>query len=188
MSDRIAAKALIDSRLVAEVVARDQMLAELYDDLRAAAARLIRMEAPDLTMQPTELVNEAALRVMKLDRMSFVDRQHLFATGARILRQAMLDAIRRRRASKRQAPVAHDPADNDESPVDVELLDLALTRLETAAPDLARIVELRFFVGLGIAEVAAVTGTSETTVKRRWQTARIWLAAQLDGGDQPGRR
>lgn len=158
---------------------RDRMLAELYDELRAAAARLLRREAPYLTIQPTELVNEAALRVMKLDRMSWHDRQHFFATGARVLRQAMIDAIRRRKRGKRQAPTIMFESDGGSTDIDVEALDAALTRLEAASPDLARIVELRFFVGLGMTEIADVTGQSESTIKRRWKTARLWLASEL---------
>ena len=155
------------------------MLTELYGELRTAAGRLLRREAPFLTLQPTELVNEAALKMMKLDRMSFHDRQHFFATGARILRQAMMDAIRRRRSAKRHVPTVLF-AGEEQSGVDVEALDAALTRLEAVSPDLARIVELRFFVGLGIPEIAAVTDASDSTVKRRWRTARLWLAAELD--------
>lgn len=155
------------------------MLGELYDELRASAARLLRREAPYLTLQPTELVNEAALRVMKMDRMSWHDRQHFFATGARILRQAMIDAIRKRKSQKRQAPTVLFADDDSDTSVDVEALDEALVRLEVASPDLARIVELRFFVGLGMEEIAAVTDSSESTVKRRWKTARLWLASEL---------
>ncbi len=160
---------------------RDRMLADLYDELRSAAGRLLRREAPQLTLQPTELVNEAALRVMKLDRMSFQDKQHFFATGARILRQAMIDAIRRRKSEKRHAPTVLFQSEGDTPQVDIEMLDAALVRLEQADPELARIVELRFFVGLGIPEIAAVTQSSESTVKRRWRTARLWLAAELSG-------
>ena len=158
---------------------REAMLVELYDDLRAAASRLLRREAPSLTLDPTDLVNEAVLRMMKLDRMSWNDRQHFFATGARILRQAMIDAIRRRRSAKRHVPTVLFAAGDDQPPIDLEALDAALTRLEAASPELARIVELRFFVGLGMAEIDAVTESSESTVKRRWRTARLWLAAEL---------
>jgi DNA-directed RNA polymerase specialized sigma24 family protein len=63
--------------------------------------------------------------------------------------------------------------------IDVEALDAALVKLEAASPELAKIVEMRFFVGLGISEIAAVTEASESTVKRRWQTARLWLAEEL---------
>lgn len=157
--------------------ARDRMIAELYDELRQAAARMLRREASDLTMQPTELVNEAALRLMKLERMTWVDRQHFFATGARVLRQAMMDEIRRKRSAKRQ-PVTIMHLDNGMN-VDVEALDDALTRLEASSTELTQIVEMRFYVGLGIPEIAAVTGKSEATIKRRWKTARLWLADAL---------
>jgi RNA polymerase sigma factor (TIGR02999 family) len=158
--------------------ARDAALAEVYDALRRAASRLLAREAPYLTLQPTELVNEAAIRVIALDRMHWNDRTHFFATSARILRQAMIDAIRRRKSQKRRAPTVLVEGTGDTG-VDVEALDAALIRLEATSPELARIVELRFFAGLGIPEVAAATGQSERTVKRRWQTARMWLATEL---------
>ena len=161
-----------------EALDRDHMLAELYDELRAAAARLLRREAPFLTLQPTELVHEAAMRIARLERMSFQDRQHFFATGARILRQAMVDEIRKKRSAKRQAPAVTIQIDSTPG-VDVEALDAALVKLEAASPELARIVELRYFVGLGIPEIAIVAQASESTIKRRWQTARLWLADEL---------
>jgi RNA polymerase sigma factor (TIGR02999 family) len=154
------------------------MLAELYDELRAAAARLLRREAPFLTLQPTELVHEAAMRIVRMDRMTWHDRQHFFATGARILRQAMIDEIRKKRSAKRRAPTLTVQAGSGPA-VDVEALDAALVKLEASSPELARVVELRYFVGLGIAEIAAVSDSSESTIKRRWQTARLWLASEL---------
>lgn len=160
----------------------DQMLSELYDELRAAAGRMLRRDAPKLTLQPTELVNEAALRIIRLEQMSFNDRQHFFATGARIMRQAMLDAVRSRSRAKRQAPdIFIDDSDGD-SPIDIVLLDLALRKLEAISSDLARIVELRFFVGLTVSEIAEALDCSEPTVKRRWKTARLWLADELGAG------
>lgn len=162
------------------------MLAELYDELRAAAARLLRREAPFLTLQPTELVHEAAMRIARLERMTFQDRQHFFATGARILRQAMIDAIRSRNRAKRQAPAVFLADDDGAGGVDAELLDAALTKLERVSPDLAHLVEMRFFVGLTPAEIAQITGTSESTVKRRWKTARLWLASELRGDEAAG--
>ena len=158
---------------------RDALLASVYDELRAAAARLLRREAPFLTLQPTDLVNEAALRVMKLDRMNWQDRQHFFATGARVLRQAMIDAIRQRRSAKRQTPDVQFAGVDGGPGIDVEELDAALARLETISPELAQLVELRFFVGLGIGEIATLTQTSESTLKRRWKAARLWLASEL---------
>jgi RNA polymerase sigma factor (TIGR02999 family) len=139
---------------------------------------LLRREAPFLTLQPTELVHEAAMRIARLERMSFQDRQHFFATGARILRQAMVDEIRKKRSAKRHAPTVIIEVDSTPG-VDVEALDAALDKLEAASPELARIVELRYFVGLDIPEIAMVANASESTIKRRWQTARLWLAGEL---------
>ena len=159
-------------------VDRDEMLAALYAQLRAAAAKMLRREAAFLTLQPTELVHEAAVRISKLDRMTWQDQQHFFATSARILRQAMLDEIRKKRSAKRQPLTVTIQVDRAPA-VDVEALDAALIKLESAAPELARIVELRYFVGLGIPEIAVVSNASESTIKRRWQTARLWLASEL---------
>lgn len=157
--------------------ARDRMIVELYGDLRLAAARMLRREAASLRMQPTELANEAALRLMKLDQMSWVDKQHFFATGARVLRQAMLDEIRKDKSAKRQPATLPHP--DSGALIDIEALDDALVRLEVSSPELTQIVELRFYVGLGMEEIAAITDQSESTIKRRWKTARLWLADAL---------
>lgn len=158
---------------------RDQLLGELYDELRAAAARMLHYDAPNLTLNPTELANEAAIRIVQLEKMSWNDRQHFFATGARIMRQAMMDAIRSRKRAKRQAPTIFLESDAGNSGIDVEALDAALTKLETVSPELAQIVEMRFFVGLKPEEIAVVLDSSESTIKRRWQAARLWLASEL---------
>ena len=160
--------------------ARDRMIVELYGDLRLAAARMLRREAASLRMQPTELANEAALRLMKLDQMSWVDKQHFFATGARVLRQAMLDEIRKDKSAKRQPATLPHP--DSGALIDIEALDDALVRLEASSPELTQIVELRFYVGLGMEEIAAITDQSESTIKRRWKTARLWLADALQDG------
>lgn len=161
---------------------RDRLLSELYDELRAAAARMLRRDAPSLTLQPTDLVNEASLRIMRLERMSWNDRRHFFATGARIMRQAMLDAVRSRQAAKRQPSDIFIADGNSGDQIGIECLDAALTKLETISPDLVRMVELRFFVGLKPAEIAEVLDSSEATVKRRWRAARLWLADELGVG------
>jgi DNA-directed RNA polymerase specialized sigma24 family protein len=88
----------------------------------------------------------------------------------------MIDAIRKRRAAKRQMPELALMIEDAGPPLDIERLDAALDRLEALSPELARIVELRFFVGLTVEEIAAVSEQSERTVKRRWQAARLWLA------------
>jgi RNA polymerase sigma factor (TIGR02999 family) len=158
---------------------RDQLLSDVYDELRAAASRMLRRDAPLLTLQPTELANEAAIRIIHLDRMAWEDRRHFFATSATIMRQAMMDAIRRRKRSKRTAPTIYFKGDAENAGVEVEALNTALTKLTTISPDLAQIVEMRFFVGLRSDEIALVLDCSESTIKRRWQTARLWLASEL---------
>jgi RNA polymerase sigma factor (TIGR02999 family) len=160
---------------------RDALLADLYHDLRAAAARLLRREAPTITMQPTDLVNEASLKLLQMDTMVWTDRQHFFATGARLLRQAMIDAIRRRKRQKRKPPETILDFVAPSRDVDVETLDHALAKLERTAPDMAQLIELRYFVGLSIDEVAAVCEVSSATISRRWQVARAWLVSEMQG-------
>lgn len=159
---------------------RDLLLAEIYDELRRAAARLLLREAPLLTLQPTELVNEALIRVIGLDRMDFADRQHLLATASRVLRQTMIDEIRKRRAQKRQMPEVTVLFADLGRDVDIDRLGDLVEQLEQISPDYAQLVDLRFFVGFTLSETAAVLGVSEPTVKRRWQAARAWLADAFD--------
>jgi DNA-directed RNA polymerase specialized sigma24 family protein len=90
----------------------------------------------------------------------------------------MVDEIRKKRSAKRRAPTVTIQVDSGPE-LDVEALDAALVKLESASPELAKIVELRYFVGLGIPEIAVVANASESTIKRRWQTARLWLADEL---------
>ena len=91
----------------------------------------------------------------------------------------MIDAIRHRKRAKRKAPTVLFECEDEVPGVDVEALNDALVRLEGISPDLARIVDLRFFVGLGIDEIAVLSETSAATVKRRWKTARLWLANEM---------
>lgn len=156
----------------------DTTLEELYDELRAAAARMLRRDAPTLTLEPTELANVASLKIMRLEAMSWNDRQHFFATGARIMRQAMLDAVRSRKRAKRRAPEVFLESGMGTN-FEIEALDAALKDLESHSPELARIVELRFFVGLPVDQIAVVLEASESTIKRRWQAARLWLLDAL---------
>lgn len=158
---------------------RETLLAEVYDELREAAARLVRREAALVTLQPTELVNEAAIRVIGLERMAFADRQHMFATASRILRQTMLDEIRKKRAAKRQAPEVTMLLADMGRDVDVDVFADLIERLEAISPDYAQVVDLRFFVGLTLDEIATSLGISERTVNRRWQAARAWLSDAL---------
>lgn len=162
---------------------REELLQLCYQELRTLAQRMLAGDSASLRLQPTELANEAVLRVLKLDRMSFNDRAHFLATAATVMRQALLDEVRRFRAGKRQAPSImttwFDPgvATID---LDLERLDAALTRLATVSPERARLVELRFFAGLTIEETSDVLQISPATVKRQWDAARAWLLRDVN--------
>ncbi|MEJ1961821.1 MAG: ECF-type sigma factor [Gammaproteobacteria bacterium] len=161
---------------------REQLLEMCYSQLRMLARRLLAGDSFAFQLQPTELANETVLRVLKLDRMEWRDRAHFMATAATVMRQALLDEVRRFRAAKRQTPAVFttwiDPgiATLD---VDIERLDTSLHRLAAVSPDRARLVELRFFVGLTIDATAEILAISPATVKRQWDAARTWLLHDL---------
>ena len=153
-----------------------------YAELRTIAGRMLAGDSSSLRLQPTELANEAAIRVLRLDRMEWNDRAHFLATAATVMRQALLDEVRRFRAHKRQVPaVITTLVDPGVATVelDIERLDHSLHRLAEVSPDRARLVELRFFVGLTIEQTAGVLGSSSATVKRQWDAARGWLLRDL---------
>jgi len=162
----------------------DRLLALYYQDIRTIARHLMNRDAAVHLLQPTELAHEAAMRLMKLERMNFQSVPHFLATAARVMRQALLDEVRRALAKKRQnQPLLTTWPDSKptDTGLDLEALDRALRKLETISPERARVVELRFFGGLTLEEVAEVQGVSVRTVKRQWQAARIWLLAELGG-------
>lgn len=162
--------------------ARERLLAACYSELRMLARRMLIGDSSSVRLQPTELANEAAVRLLKLDRMEWNDRAHFLATAATVMRQALLDEVRRFRADKRQAPpvvtTLIDPGLHT-TDLDLERLDNSLQRLAEVSPERARLVELRFFVGLTIDQTADVLGSSAATVKRQWDAARAWLLRDL---------
>jgi RNA polymerase sigma factor (TIGR02999 family) len=168
----------------ATLASPDRLLALYYQDVRQIAHRILQRDAAVHLLQPTELAHEAAMRLMKLERMDFRSVPHFLATAARVMRQALLDEVRRALAKKRQNQAlltAWPDADPADAGLDLEGLDAALRRLEGISPERARVVELRFFGGLSFEEVAEVQGVSVSTVKRQWQVARIWLMTELGG-------
>jgi RNA polymerase sigma factor (TIGR02999 family) len=168
-----------------DAAARDRLLALHYDEMRRVARKVLRDEGAKLHIQPTELANEAAIRLLHLDRIAWKERTHFLAVSARVMRQILIDEVRRFRAQKRQAPpvvtrwVDHAADERARAPLDLEAFDDSLTRLAAVDPDKARLVEMRFFAGLTIEEIAQMDGVSESTVKRQWRTARAWLLKDL---------
>lgn len=170
----------------------ERTLALLYEELRAIARHHMRAERADHTLAPTALVHEAWLRLHARDASAFRDRSHFLRTASQVMRHILVDHARARHAAKRDGgiKVTLDPGLVHESAsvVDLLALDDALTRLEAADPRWARVVELRFFAGFELAEIAALLDLSVSTVKRDWQFARAWMATNygLPGSAGPG--
>ena len=164
-----------------DAAARDSLLAMHYQEFRAVARRVLRDDGGQLAMQPTDLAHEAALRILKLARINLQDRAHFLALSASVMRQTLIDEVRRFKATKRQMPEVTTWLHGPDAPrlLPLDKLDDALTTLFAIDADRARVVELRFYGGLTLAEIARETGTSESTVERRWRAARAWLLSEL---------
>ncbi len=165
--------------------AREALMSQCYRELRSIARRVLRADGDALLIQPTDLAHEAAIRVLGLDRIVLRDRSHFLALSARVMRQALLDEVRRYRARKRQAPpilTQWNPG-VEASNFSLEGFDAALERLFAVDADRARVVELRFYAGLTMTEIAEATDSSVSTVERRWRAARAWLLAALRDGE-----
>ncbi len=170
--------------------ALDRLLPLVYDELHLLAARQLRRERSGHTLQPTAVVNEVYLRLVDQRRTSWQNRAQFFGVAARLMRRLLVDYARGRRTAKRGGLVHHvtiaqvEPAAPDAPGVDLVELDAALDRLEALDPEQAKVVELRFFAGLTVEETAEVVGSSPSTIKRDWQSAKAWLFREL-GGSPP---
>ena len=171
--------------------AGERLLPIVYGELRRQAARLLRRERRDHTLQPTALVHETYLRLIEQHAADWKNRTQFFAVAATAMRRILVDHARRHGARKRGG--SWDRISFDETrrawpgPPDVDILALeeALDELAVLDPAKVRMVELRFFAGLDLEETAAVLGVSESTVTRDWRLARAWLFRRLGG---PSRR
>jgi RNA polymerase sigma factor (TIGR02999 family) len=164
--------------------AGERLMPLVYAELRRLAAAQMRFETPGHTLQPTALVHEAYLRMVRIREIDWHGRSHFYAVAAQIMRRILVDHARSRGAAKRGGPQAPLPLDEALAYAEAKsarLLDLdeALNRLEQLDPRKSKVVELRFFGGLNEDEIGAVLGISARTVKRDWSLARAWLAAEL---------
>ena len=164
--------------------ALDQLLPWVLRDLRKMAARHLGAERAGHTLQPTALVNETYLRLIGQRGVRWQNRAHFFALAATLMRRILVDHARARGALKRAArrvtlESGVDVGVPPERGIDALALDGALQRLEAMAPRQARIVEMRFFSGLSVEEVATALGVSAATVKADWAMARAWLYREL---------
>ena len=180
--------ALLPAFNAGDARARDQIVSHLYATMHELAAAQLRAEYGPRTLSATELVNECFLRLFGAARLpEIVDRQHMLGLAARTMRHVLIDAARQRQARWRQGlaqPVTLTRI-SEELPIDEqpEALDQALDTLERLDPRQARIVELRFFVGLSQEETAQALDVSLRTVQREWRIAKAWLLRELDSAD-----
>lgn len=166
-----------------DLAARDRLVALVYPELRAIARRQLANERGDHTLQPTALVNEAYMRLSRLDRIDWQDRVHFVRMASRVMREILVDHARRHGAGKRdggeRVPITQVEVAAPVGDIDMLALDGALDRLAAIDPARAQLVELRYFGGLTIEETAEALAISPATAKRHWQAARAWLFEAL---------
>jgi len=164
--------------------AEAQLIPLVYVELRRLASRCLHRERGDHTLQPTALVHEVFLRLTKNDQPPWQDRAHFFGVAARLMRQILVDYARRHRSRKRggefekltlDAVLAFTP----EKSTELIMLDQALERLSKFDERQARIVEMKFFGGLSMEEIAGVLDISAKTANRDWTMARAWLHQEI---------
>ncbi len=165
----------------------EELVPLVYDELRALAAGFLGREGAGHTLQPTALVHEAYLRVLRQSGVAWKNPGHLRAVSAQAMRRVLVDHARARQADKRGGgaqPVTLSSAllvDGRAAETDVLALEEALEKLGRRSERQARVVELRFFGGFTIPETAAALGVSETTVEDDWRFARAWFGRELAG-------
>ena len=165
----------------------DQLLPMVHTELHGIAQRLMNREHPGHTWQTTELVNEAYLRLVGQQEVEWQDRAHFFAVAAQVMRHLLVDHARARQSDKHGGGAQRLSLEEvalavtDQS-VELLALDEALDRLAGFDARKSRIVELRYFGGLTVEEVAAVLGVSTITVKREWARAKAWLYREMQPG------
>ncbi len=163
----------------------DRLLPAVYDEVRRLARNELRHERADHTLQATGLVHEAYLRLVDQTRVQWQNRAHFLAVATTVIRRILVDHARRHGAERRGGGRLRLELDEADLPpavttnLDLLELDTVLDELAQQRPEHARIVELRFFGGLTVAETAVAEGISESTVERRWRFARAWLCKRL---------
>jgi RNA polymerase sigma factor (TIGR02999 family) len=168
--------------------AASQLLPLVYDELRKLAAQKLARETPGQTLQPTALVHEAYLRLVGADEAHHWDsRGHFFAAAAEAMRRILVEIARQKASLKRggdrnRRDVVDDLLAAPEPREDLVALDAALTKLAETDKQAAELVQLRYFAGLPIREIAEMLGIAPRTADRLWAYAKAWLQQELEGG------
>ena len=175
---------LLDKVSAGEARALDDLLTAVHGELRKQAARYLRRERQNHTLQPTALVNEAFLKLVDQRNVRWQNRAHFFGIAAQAMRRILIDHAKAQRRIKRGGVRQNVTLDEgmlaaESRSIDLLALDEVLTRLGSIDERQARVVELRFFGGLSVEEAAEVMDLSPATIKREWSMAKAWLFAQL---------
>jgi RNA polymerase sigma factor (TIGR02999 family) len=167
----------------------DRLVPLVYDELHRMAMRYLAGERSNVSLQATALVNEVCLRLLGWDQARWQNRGHFFGVSAQMMRRVLVDIARRRLADRRgggdsvRVPLDAVELPASERDTDLVAIDRALEKLASKDPRKARVVELRFFGGLSMEEVARALDVSIRTVQSDWAFARAWLYRELSGGD-----
>ncbi|MBY0523884.1 MAG: sigma-70 family RNA polymerase sigma factor [Gemmataceae bacterium] len=166
-----------------------ELLPVLYAELRRLATAMTARLPPGQTLQPTALVHEAYLKLVRGQDPGWGNKRHFFGAAAQAMREILVDQARRKASLKhggcgQRVELADGLALIEPPADDVLALDEAIRCLQAEEPRLAEIVQLRYYTGLSVEETAVIVGRSESTVKREWRQARAWLAGRLDPGEE----
>lgn len=169
----------------------DALMTAIYQDMRRLAAHHMGAERRDHTLQPTAVVHEAYVRLIDQRKTDWKDRLHFFAVASRIIRRVLIDHARANEAGKRGGDRTRISLEDHEvagpaRDIDLMALDEALNELAEIDPQQCRIVELRYFGGCTVEEVAELLGVGKRTVDRDWQAAKAWLFLRLEEGEADG--
>ena len=177
---------------VAKRAAVDDLMSQVYDELRHLAGKYLSEGGAGVTLQPTLLVHEAYLRMLGQRQAEWQNRAQFFLVAAQMMRRVLVDHCRSRQAKKRggeqyRVSLTDVPAlaEGRGDEIGILALDSALSALAQLDPRQASIVELRFFAGLSVEETAEALGVSTATVKREWAAARAWLLVEIEGHRPP---
>lgn len=164
-----------------DVEAGDRVFRELEADLRQIAHGRLAAER-NTSLSAGELINEAVIRLAGLDRIEWKSRAHILALASTVMRQVLLDHVRRKNSQKRQHEAVTLCTDiaHTEPKIELIALNMAMEELAEIDPERAKIVEMRYFGGMSLGDIAEVLDLSEATVKRRWAVTRAWLQDRLD--------
>lgn len=175
-------KTLLSNWRNGDMSARDRLFDLLYSDLRQVSAALLRNES-NASLSTGDLVNEAAIRLMRLDQIEWADKAHFLALAARAMRRVLIDHARKKNSNKRQHQkvtlISRFGAAGVDR-VELDVLEKSLIRLNLIDPEKVEIVEMRYFGGMTLEDIAEVKNVSLSTIKRNWRIARAWLLDALN--------